>query len=421
MADPDQQAIDFALTPASIADVIDYSTRQGLAIYSAAVRPLYEDPADFFNVESSGLQTFLALLHFRGTTSAWDFEIPQDLDDPENNLLDMITNHGRFTLEHLRAFSATFINNQARAAQDNIQMVKCILSSLTLPGFRKINTWHSDWHIGDRPVAYLLIKVIIRESYIDTQATTRILRDHLSSSPAKLEELKGDIDQFNAFVKVTMDQLAARGETTQDLLANLFKGYLSSRDVNFRKYMEKKQEDYDDGVQFTPDGLMNSASNKFKILVQSGKWMAPTDEQSKILALEAKVSKMGKSTSTSGSNASGSTKQTSSNSGGSGKSTTKKGRNNKPIPAWQTKWPGRDFVENNKPKIHDGRTYYWCKKHKRFCMHKTSECRLGSTSSASQGGNPGTSNAPGSNSSYNANNQGSSPTIRVSTATLMDE
>lgn len=55
-----------------------------------------------FNVESAGLQTFLALLRHLGTTCGWDFEVPQDLADPLSNLLDMTTNHGRFTPVHLR-------------------------------------------------------------------------------------------------------------------------------------------------------------------------------------------------------------------------------------------------------------------------------------------------------------------------------
>jgi hypothetical protein len=407
-------AVPFALVPGDVPGVIDYSTRQGLAIFSQASRTLFEDPADLFNVESAGLQTFLALLRLRGTTCGWDFEIPQDVNLPLQDLLDMVTNHGRFTLAHLRAFSVTFVNNQSRAAQMNMQMVKCILASLTLPGFRKIQTWHDDWHIGDRPVAYLLIKIIIRESFIDTQATTRILRAHLSSLPDKLSELKGDIDQLNAFVKVTEDQLAARGETTNDLLANLFKGYLSSKDSTFCRYIEKKQEDYDDGTTFTVDSLMNLASNKFKTLMESGKWMAPTDDQAKIIALEAKLGKLDKKpTSNSNSSRQSNSKKSSS---GKGKSSKKQGTK-KEIPAWMTQWPGKEFVDADQSKVKDGKTYWWCKKHKRFCMHKTSECRLSSNSSSKSGNQKSSSGS----SNANASSGNSTPSIRVSTATLMDE
>ena len=85
-----------------------------------------------------------------------------------------------------------------------------------------------------------------------------------------------------------------------------------------------------------------------------------------------------------------------------------------------TKWPGHAFVNAETPKVVDGRTYWWCKLHKRFCMHKTSECRLTNTDSSggkdnhppsSSGGNSGGSPATSSN----------LPSIRVSTATLMNE
>ena len=423
MAQQNPQAPIFALVPGDIPGVIDYSSRQGLAIFSQATRSLYEDSADHFNVESAGLQTFLALLRHRGTTCGWDFDVPQDNADPLNNLLDMTTNHGRFTLQHLRAFSATFITNQSRAAQMNMHMVMCILASLSLPGFRKVQTWHADWHINGRASALLLIKIIIRESFIDTQATTRILREQLSSLPAKLEELKGDIDQLNAFIKLTQDQLAARGETSNDLLANIFKGYLTSRDSTFRRYIEKKQEDYDDGTAFTVDGLMTLASNKFKTLVQNGTWMAPTAEQSKIIALEAKLSQMTKGTPSSNSSSSNKGKQTQkgnnqSNAGrNQGKSNGKKS-GKKELPAWMKKWPGRAFVDADQTKVVEGRTYWWCKKHKRFCMHKTSECRLETSSNSQTSG----AAANRGNSNDNASSSGpSTPSIRVSTATLMNE
>lgn len=412
-------AAPFALVPGDVLGIIDYSTRQGLSIFSQATRSLYEDPADCFNVESAGLQTFLALIRHRGTTCGWDLEVPQDVADPLNNNLDITTNHGRFTLEHLRTYSETLVHTQTRNAQENIQVVKCILSSLSLPGFRKVQTWHDDWHINGRPSAFLLIKIIVREAFIDTQATTRILREHLSSLPSRLEDLKGDIDQLNAFIKVTQDQLSARGETTNDLLSNLFKGYLSSRDVTFRRYMEKKQEDYDDGTAFTIDGLMNQASNKFKSLVQSGKWMAPTDEQAKIIALEAKLSKMNKKPATSASS-SGNRNQSNQKQGSSGNSSKKNGK--KPIPAWMTKWPGKAFVDADQSKVVEGKTHWWCKKHKRFCQHKTSDCRKPSNFSSSSA-NQGSSNVA-SSSSHSATAGSPSnpvPSIRVSTATLMDE
>ena len=405
----------FALVPGAGPDIIDYSTKAGIALFGQATRSLYQDPADLFNVDSAGLQTFLALLQHRGTTCGWDFDVPEDTDAPLENLKNLLTNHGQFTMEHLRTFSGNFVHNQSRAAQMNMQIVKCILSSLSLPGFRKIQTWHASWHhtqgLHTVPAYPLLIKIIIREAFIDTQATTRILREHLSSLPAKLEDFKGDIEQLNAFVKVTQDQLSARGETTTDLLANLFKGYLSSRDPSFRRYIEKKQEDYDDGTAFTVDGLMNSASNKFKLLVESGKWMAPSDEQAKIIALEAKVNKFenkGKSSTTSSSGKANPKKF------GSGKSSKKSGPK-KEIPAWMTKWPGKDFVDANRTKQVEGRTYWWCRVHKRFCMHQTNQCKL--AKSKASGSDDKSNNPSGTPPSPST----PTPSICVSTATMMDE
>jgi len=406
----------FALVPGDIPGVIDFSSRQGISVHAQATTSLYNDSADLFNVESSGLQTFLALLNNRAITSGWDFDVPQDNNDPLNNLLNLVTNHGRFSLDHLRTFNATFVNNQSRASQMNIQIFQCIIASLSLPGFRKVHTWHDAWHINGRPAAFLLIKIIIRESFIDTQATTRILREHLSSLPSKLNDVKGDIDQLNAFVKLTQDQLAARGETSNDLLANLFKGYLTSKDHTFRRYIEKMQDDYDDGTIFTVDGLMNMASNKYKTLVEKGKWMAPTDEQAKIIALEAKLSQLDKKPSQSSSNNRNSKQKGNSNRNGK---SSKKSNSKKDLPAWMTKWPGKDFADANKSKVVDGKTYWWCKKHKRFCMHQTSDCRL--PSSNSKGGGPKNPPGPSNRPPGPSSNNNSTPSIRVSTATMMDE
>ena len=130
--------LNFQLVPGSGANILDYNTKEGIALYSAFTRSLYQDPADLFNLDAAGLQTFLALLQHRGNTSGWDFEVPQDLTNLMGDLLNLLSHHGRFTHDHLEQFSATFINNQSRAAQDNMMIVKCIIASLSMPGFCKI-------------------------------------------------------------------------------------------------------------------------------------------------------------------------------------------------------------------------------------------------------------------------------------------
>ena len=229
--------------------------------------------------------------------------------------------------------------------------------------------------------------------------------------------MKGDITQLNAFVKLTQDQLAAQGETTTDLLANLFKGYLTSQDKTFRTYIEEKQEDYDDGQVFTVEGLMQSAANKYKTLVENGKWMAPSSEESKILALQAKLDKMGKK-----STSNQSTKSESS--GKSNQRSTKSsnnagGKSRRSLASWMTKYPGAAFVNANQYKLQDGKKYYWYKKHKRFTLHKTEECRKPTGSDQSQN-NIQPSNTSSNNNASNSNSS-YTPSLRVSTATMMNE
>jgi hypothetical protein len=87
-----------------------------------------------------------------------------------------------------------------------------------------------------------------------------------------------------------IDFLPARGKTTQDLLTNLFKGYLSASDKVFVYYIGcRKLKKYEEGDPTTADGLMEQADNKFKLLKVHNKWNAPSQEEEKILALEARV------------------------------------------------------------------------------------------------------------------------------------
>lgn len=402
-----QQQGDFALVPADAAgDVFDYTTREGLEIYKTATKPLYSSDEDQFGVEASGLQTFLGLLVIRSILTSWTLTVPDDIQDPNSPTKHLIHQHGEISLQHIHDYVSTFVNQNNRLAQENMQMVQAILNSLSIAGFNKVQVWQTDWTVHDLPAALLLIKVIIREAFIDTNATTRILREKLSSLPEQLQLLNNDITALNSFVMVTLNQLAARGETSTDLLANLFKGYLPTGDRVFTAYIEKKQEEYDEGATMRHTQIMEKAANKYKTMVENGTWMAPSLEEKKIVALEAKVQTLQRSARKP--QPSGKTQQSRKPAPGKqqGKGNQKGGPKTKPkdkpiIEAWMTKHPGEEFISRGLPKVVNGKEYWWCKNHKRFVRHTTAQCKLQAQPTA--------------------NNQNSTPQFRVSAAVLMDE
>jgi len=384
------QAPVFAVVPAAAVDgPLDYTTRHGLTVYERNVRPVFDDETRY-DVDSSGLQGFLRALARRSRTAQWDLDVPIDIDDDtiENGpYIHLIDHHGEAAIDMVSDWAATFVNTESRDAQNNIQMIEAIMASLSEKGKSKLLPYESEWMVtvGNLkvPSGHMLVKIVIRTATIDTNATTRILREKLSSLPEHLEECGYDITLLNAFVINTIDQLNARGETTTDLLSNLFKGYMSAGDEVFVKYIEEKQSRYDEGQDLTHTQLMNLASNKYKLLVEKKKWRIMSEQDKKILALETKLEEYKKSFKASKTAQKKDTSNSNSNSGktnnNKSKGGKKSGKSNKPkkeLPAWVYQHPGQEFIDQNRSKTVDGKTYWWCIYHKRFTQHKSSECRL---------------------------------------------
>ena len=63
-----------------------------------------------------------------------------------------------------------------------------------------------------------------------------------------------------------LESLASSGETTHDLLSNLFKGYAATSDTTFTSYIERKQEEYEDGMNIKPTAIMSLGDKKYKTL-----------------------------------------------------------------------------------------------------------------------------------------------------------
>ena len=115
------------------------------------------------------------------------------------------------------------------------------------------------YKIKGKPSGNILLKIIIRESYLDSNATTTSIRNQLSSLDQFITTIVCDITNFNAHVQMLIEGLASRGETTHDLLSNLFKGYAATSDTTFTSYIERKQEQYEDGTNINHTALMSLA------------------------------------------------------------------------------------------------------------------------------------------------------------------
>ena len=386
----------FALVPsAATSQILDFTTRTGLAVYTSNVRSLYRDDDERFDLLAGGLQTFLSLVGRRVGSAAWDISIPTDLADVvAGPTLNFLAHHGEIALSHLHAYDRTYIGTACRMAQDNMMFHEMLLESLSLVAVQKVMSWASEWRLSlgggtTLPSALSLLKVIIRESFIDSNATTRILREQLSSMPFYLNKLGGRIPDLNQHVLTTVDQLAARGETSTDLVANLFKGYLSSHDRVFTNYIEKKQEDFDEGNNLTANQLMTLADNKYKILVQTDKWMTPTSEEKKIVALETKLAELSKKPAA---------------------TTPPKSKGEPRVhPAAKLANPGQAFIDANKTKDFNGVKHWWCTFHKRFVCHQSKDCKLKPQGAPAQ--DPTTEATPGER----------PPSLQVSEGLIMDE
>ncbi len=205
---------------------------------------------------------------------------------------------------------------------------------------------------------------------MDSRATVTYIRTSLTKLDEKMTELDSNIESFNFFVKAQVKSLAARGESSSDLLINLFSGYKVANDAEFLDFIRRKENDYEEGKDITTANLMEDSAAKYRARRLTGKWSAPTKEQGQILALTAQVEKL-KSTGHK-STPKASTKASKSTSDNPATKTTS-------APQKGSEWAWKDVMpKEGEPvtKEFKGKHYHiGCKFHeKRWVCHTTEEC-----------------------------------------------
>ena len=194
------------------------------------------------------------------------------------------------------------------------------------------------------------------------------------------ETANNDVTAFNEHVRDNIMSLSSRGEMSDDLMTNLFDGYLACADKKFIEYIEHMKDAYDEGAELTAETLMTRAETKYAQRTGLDKdWNAPTEEQEDIVALKAKLEaavaniKQRRNKFQAGDMNRNKASKKVAFKIDKGKAKGKKDRN----------FSGKMAFRNTKPKarepttkVVDGDTWHYCYHHGFWGHHKASECRM---------------------------------------------
>ena len=119
--------------------------------------------------------------------------------------------------------------------------------------------------VANIPVASSLLKQIIIFTWVDNLASTMHIREMLIESKRKLLVFKGNITEFNQWVRKQMGRLHAWEQEAVDLLYYLWKDYKASPDDEILVYIKDlKSHCNDRRATFTAEDLMVHVEDKYK-------------------------------------------------------------------------------------------------------------------------------------------------------------
>jgi hypothetical protein len=362
--------------------LIDFTTKAGVSYYKSASKSMYPEDS-LFELDKDALPTFIKFTKERAINYKWvrpantgggilQVENPPVAGGPAT-WTNVVTNYGEKTLEEIRTHEEAYIATPTRKAQDSNMLYHCLMNSLSVTAKESILMWEDEFNVNGKQSGVLLYKVIVRESHIDSNATSTSIRTQMSNLSTYIQEVGGDIQKFNKHVKLLVQGLAARGERSTDLLVNIFNAYKSVKDETFIKYVVEKESAYEEGKDYTPTQLMTLAESKYKILVDKGTWQALSPEQQKIVALEAEMKGLKKKTRQPAKARGGDRTRGK----GGGSEAGKVGKK----PTWLWKHEKPKSSEAKKPRKWNGTEYWWCdpatggKCDGKWRVHKPAQCK----------------------------------------------
>mgnify|MGYP005846595275 CR=1 FL=1 len=362
----------FARAPAlANAGLLDYTQKADAAIFAGATKPL----AATFSLRKPNVIVLLEELKEKTNTYGWTDIMRVTSNAVAYNVLD---GHGRVTLAESQSHAGTYINASGRNAQNDYQLLCCLLASVDTETKKTMANESRAYTIAgvnandpSNQSGLCYLKLLLQKAEADTRSVAAVIRGNLVQLPEYMaNEAKQDIVAFNDYVREQMAALTSRGETSTDTLFNLFRAYLSCTDEKFTTYIQAYKDRYDEGDNVTIETLMTKAEQKYKTMSLEQQWNKPSAEKEELIALRAQFEELKKARPRKATPQRDDKKPV----GIKGKP-PKKGKDGKPIfegdQAWRNVAPkeGESEVKNV-----DGKEWKYCKYHGYWCAHTSSKC-----------------------------------------------
>ena len=354
--------VTFARNPAMANNAtLDYSTKTGSAIYSQGIKPLYGDKDENkFALDSEKLNGFLEDVRTRAISQGWDiFGITKGGDT-----FDLLTQHGQVDLADVKTAAQGIETAQDRTTQDDEQLFQCLYESLSSDAKGTINLRSDEYKATNERSGILLLKLIIAESQVETNATKLLWWTQLNSGMPDLMTKHGnDIKAFNDNVKEIQKKLRSKGEDPSQLMSQLLITYKEvEEDGPFQRYVEQLENSYSDGtINLDTKSLMDKAEAKYAELTQQSEIGKNKKKESEIVALQSELKALRTEVKT--------LKKGDKSEEGGGSS-----RRKKKVPAWVTKPP----KDGETTKTVEGKKYNWCEGHgshdPKWVVHDPAKC-----------------------------------------------
>jgi len=186
--------------------------------------------------------------------------IPVDAAQNLRETASLVTSYGMVTLNQVRDNVRTYVRLPVRATQDSAMLFRCLMVSLSVKGHNKFGLWKDDTIEGHLS-GVLLLKVIIRQSHVDTNTMTC----HIRLKFTRLD---------NRFANMNFD------------------AYKTSPDTELVEYVKHKEREYDNGWEVTHTELMQLVGNKYATRAAEEDFEGGEEKVDSIIALQAQVDEL---------------------------------------------------------------------------------------------------------------------------------